>query len=54
MNADLKTFITALLRVVLPTLLVVATVAFTTLPYSLGHHPGEHASAPHPAPVHLT
>jgi hypothetical protein len=42
MNADLKHFIVTVLgRAVLPTLLLVTTVAFFSVPYSLGHHPGE-------------
>ncbi len=42
MNPDLKTFVaTVIIRVVLPPLVVMAAVAFITMPYTLGHHPGE-------------
>ena len=41
MNADLKTFFFSMLRVVLPALLLVAVVAFTTIPFVLGNHPGD-------------
>ena len=41
MNADLKTFLFSMLRVVLPALLLVAVVAFTTIPFVLGHHLGD-------------
>lgn len=38
MNADLKNFIAAYLRVVLMTLAPMALTAFLTIPYSLGEH----------------
>lgn len=42
MNPHLKTFIaTVVTRAVLPPLIVMAAVAFITMPYTLGHHPGE-------------
>jgi hypothetical protein len=42
MNHDLRNFITTIItRAVLPTLLLVASVAFISMPYTLGHHPGE-------------
>ena len=41
MNTDLKNFVVSLLRVVLPTLMLVATVAFLSMPFTLGQHPGE-------------
>jgi hypothetical protein len=31
-------------RAVLPALVLVAAVAFITMPYTLGHHPGEAAT----------
>jgi hypothetical protein len=41
-NQDILNFIALLvLRAVLPPLLLVAAVAFVTMPYTLGHHPGE-------------
>ena len=40
MNADLKAFFFSVLRVVLPALLLVAVVAFTTILFVLGHRPG--------------
>lgn len=55
MNHDLRNFIASVItQAVLPTLLVVATVAFITMPYTLGHHPGEAATAPPVAAKHMT
>lgn len=55
MNHDLKNFIaTVLTRAVLPTLLVVATVAFVAIPYTLGHHPGDAETTPQAAGRHMT
>ena len=55
MNHDLKNFlITVITRAVLPTLLLVAALSFITLPYSLGHHPGEAAASPQAAARHMT
>ena len=41
MNIHIKAFIANVLVAVLPTLLLVATTAFISIPYSLGHHPGD-------------
>lgn len=55
MNHDLKNFIlTVITRAVLPTLLLVAAVSFITMPYTLGHHPGEAAASPPVAARHMT
>ena len=55
MNHDLKNFIiTVVTRAVLPTLLLVAAVSFITLPYTLGHQPGDAASSPPAAARHMT
>ena len=55
MNHHLRTFtITVLTRAVLPSLLLVAAVTFITMPYTLGHHPGEAAASTQPAATHMT
>jgi hypothetical protein len=55
MNHDLKNFIaTVITRAVLPSLLLVAAVAFITMPYTLGHHPGEAAASPQAMARHMT
>ncbi|HYN58693.1 MAG TPA: hypothetical protein VET87_03960 [Rubrivivax sp.] len=55
MNQDLKNFIaTVITRAVLPTLLLVAAVAFTTMPYALGHHPGEAGAHEQTLDRHMT
>jgi hypothetical protein len=59
MNHDLKNFITSVVvRAVLPTLMLVAAVAFFSMPYTLGHHPGEAGTtgqiAPQMAARHMT
>lgn len=41
MNADLKIFVTSVLRVVLATVFVVMTIAFVSVPMELQGHPGE-------------
>lgn len=41
MNSHLKSFVQSVLRAVLPTLFIVALSAFVSIPYSLGHHPGD-------------
>ena len=41
MPNEARQLILSMLRVALPTLLIVATVAFVSIPYSLGHQPGE-------------
>ena len=55
MNHDLKNFIvTVVTRAVLPTLLLVSAVAFITIPYTLGHPPGEAAASPQATARHMT
>lgn len=55
MNHDLKNFIaTVITRAVLPTLLLVAAVAFITMPYTLGHHPGEARTMPQATARHMS
>ncbi|MDD5028373.1 MAG: hypothetical protein PHH58_02555 [Rhodoferax sp.] len=41
MNSDLKQFASKYLSLVAGTLMVVSFVAFISIPYSLGGHPGE-------------
>jgi hypothetical protein len=43
MNTDLKNFLRPLVQVIAATLFAVLTVAFVTVPYSLGHLPGDTA-----------
>jgi hypothetical protein len=47
MNTDLKDFIRPLVQVIAATLFAVCTVAFVTLPYSLGHIPGDPTALAH-------
>jgi hypothetical protein len=55
MNLDLKNFIAMVItRAVLPALLLVAAVAFITMPYTLGHHPGEAATTSPAVARHMT
>lgn len=54
MNADIKNLILAWIRVVAPTLFLVATTAFLTIPYSLGHHPGDSTPALTDSVRHMT
>lgn len=54
MNPHLKDFVRSLLHVMAPTLALVALVAFTTMPVSLGHHPGEAPSLPGDDLRHMT
>ena len=55
MNHDLRNFIvTVVTRAVLPTLFLVGAVAFITMPYTLGHHPGEAAASTQAAARHMT
>ena len=54
MNHDLRSFLFLMLRAVMPALMLVAVTAFFTMPYLLGHHPGEPAVT-QPAPGrHMT
>lgn len=41
MNTDLQNFLQPLVQVIAATLFAVCTVAFVSVPYSLGHVPGE-------------
>jgi hypothetical protein len=41
MNSDLRQFITKFLLIVAATLMSVSFVAFLSIPYNLGGHPGE-------------
>jgi hypothetical protein len=43
MNTDLKNFLRPLAQVIGATLFAVCTVAFVSMPYALGHFPGEAA-----------
>lgn len=54
MNADLKNFVASYLRIVLVTLMPVAMVAFLSIPYSLGGHPGEPTAAVNYSDPHRT
>lgn len=54
MNPHIKSFVSPILMAVLPTLLVVATTAFISIPYVLGHHPGELPGQGVAAVRHLT
>lgn len=55
MNTDLKDFLRPLVLVIATALYAVCTVAFVTLPYSLGHIPGEPGVlAQADGPRHLT
>lgn len=56
MPTEVKHLILSMLRVALPTLFIVATVAFVSIPYSLGHVPGDvqQASLHAGEPRHMT
>ncbi len=54
MNSDLQHFVTQYLSVVAAALLCVSVVAFLTIPYSLGGHPGEPRSTEHFSSRHMT
>jgi hypothetical protein len=43
MNTDLQNFLRPLAQVIGATLFAVCTVAFVSMPYALGHFPGEPA-----------
>jgi len=49
MNSDLRQFATKYLSVVFACLMSVSFVAFVSIPYSLGGHPGDDAMAQAPA-----
>lgn len=55
MNTDLQNFLRPLAQVIGVTLLAVCSVAFVSVPYALGHFPGEAAMlAQANAPRHMT
>lgn len=55
MNTDLKNFLRPLVQVIAATLFAVCSVAFVSVPYSLGHVPGEPTSlAQADGPRHMT
>ena len=55
MNTDLQNFLRPLVQVIAATLFAVCTVAFVSVPYSLGHVPGEPTSlAQADGPRHMT
>ena len=54
MDKDLKAFSLQCMRVVVVTLSSVLFVAFTSIPYSLGGHPGEVAAATVQGDRHMT
>ncbi len=54
MHSALRLFIRQFTGVVLATLVPVALVAFLSIPYSLGGHPGDERLPNRPAALHLT
>jgi hypothetical protein len=54
MQADLKSFLVAYLRMVLIALVPIVLTAFMSIPYSLGGHPGEPIATAQPAAQHMT
>ncbi len=54
MNTDLKSFMVSYLRVVLGTLMPIALIAFLSITYSLGGHPGEPISTATYSAMHMT
>ena len=55
MNTDLKNFLRPLVQAIAATLFVVCTVAFLSVPYSLGKFPGQPSIvAKADGPRHLT
>lgn len=54
MNPHIKSFVANVLVAVLPALLLVATTAFVSIPYSLGHHPGDRPGQGVATSRHLT
>ncbi|WP_168708530.1 hypothetical protein [Hydrogenophaga sp. PAMC20947] len=55
MNTDLKNFLQPIVRVVAATLFAVCTVAFVSVPYVLGQHPGDTlVDAQQSGPRHMT
>ena len=55
MNTDLKNFVLPIARAVSTTLFFVFSVAFLSVPYSLGQDPSDAQQLTHPvAPRHMT
>lgn len=54
MNADLKNFVHPLVLVIVAALFAVLTVAFLTMPYTLGTHPGDPQTGQPAALRHMT
>jgi hypothetical protein len=54
MNTDLRNFVRPLAQVIAATLFAVFTVAFVTVPYTLGTHPGDPHAAQQGAPRHMS
>ena len=54
MNKDLKAFVLQWARVAAMTLATVVFLAFTSIPYSLGGHPGEVVAADVRGDRHMT
>jgi hypothetical protein len=54
MQTDLHLFLQRLAGVVAATLVPVVLVAFLTVPFSLGRHPGEASVTAHALPRHMT
>jgi hypothetical protein len=54
MDHDLKEFVLSMLRAALPAAMLVATAAFITIPYTLGHHPGEPSATEQMPDRHMT
>ena len=54
MNSSLRLFIRQVLNVVLAALVPVVLVAFLSIPYSLGGHPGEDRTATASSSQHMT
>lgn len=54
MDPHLQAFVRSVSQLVVPSLALVALVAFVTMPLSLGHHPGEAPTTPSLVPRHMT
>jgi len=54
MDSSLRLFVRQLTRVVVAALVPVVLIAFWSIPYSLGGHPGEARSVGMATPRHMT
>ena len=54
MNYDLRQFVLSVAGAVVPALALVASVAFFSIPLSLGHHPGDTPDPQTALVYHLT